>query len=149
MGSPRAAHLDEGVVEELAGRPAQPRLALQAAGEEVLSLQAQPLRDRGLVAHAHFIHNLKIVFIFMPRPLEREKNQVLGLHGHKKPQILHLFLGISTPSVSSKKCEQTLTAESSILKMKHYFYNYSKCAYTFREDTLHISGAGKLKGPHI
>lgn len=71
--APQSANLDEGMVEQLAGGPPHPGLALQAVTQEVLPFRAQPFRDRRLMPHSHFIHNLKVVFIFMPRPLKREK----------------------------------------------------------------------------
>lgn len=69
----QSANLDEGMVEELAGGPPHPGLTLQAVRQEVLPFRAQPFRDWWFMPHSHFIHNLKVVFIFMPRPLKRGK----------------------------------------------------------------------------
>lgn len=66
-------NLDEGMVEELAGRPPHPGLALQAVRKEVLPFGAQSFRDRRLVPHSHFVHNLEVVFVFMPRSLKTGK----------------------------------------------------------------------------
>lgn len=42
--------------------------------------------------HSHFIHNLKIVFIFMPRPLKKRGGGAgLIVHGHKKTKLPNLF----------------------------------------------------------
>lgn len=70
------------MVEELAGRPSHPGLTFKAVRKEVLSFGAQSFRDRWLVPHAHLVHDLEVVFIFMPRPLkEREEKQALVPHG--------------------------------------------------------------------
>lgn len=77
-------HLDEGMVEQLAGGPPRPGLALQAVRKEVLPFWAQPVRNGGLMPHSHLVHDLEVVFIFMPRPLRREKHQAVMPHGHRR-----------------------------------------------------------------
>lgn len=41
--------------------------------EEVLPLCAQLLRDGGFVAHSHFVHDLEVVLILVPGPLQGER----------------------------------------------------------------------------
>lgn len=38
--------------------------------EEVLPLCTQLLRDGGFMTHAHFVHDLEVVLILVPRPLQ-------------------------------------------------------------------------------
>ena len=46
--------------------------------------------------HSHFVHNLKVVFIFMPRSLKTGKKISFRHYMTiKKKQLPHLFLGIS------------------------------------------------------
>lgn len=40
--------------------------------EEVLPLCAQLLRDGGFMAHSHFVHDLEVVLILVPGPLQSE-----------------------------------------------------------------------------
>lgn len=89
-------NLDEGMVEELAGCPPHPGLALQAVRKEVLPFGAYSFRDRRLVPHPHFVHNLKVVFILMPRSLKTGK-KIRFRHyvTIKKKQLPCLFLDIS------------------------------------------------------
>lgn len=63
--------LDEGVIEQRAGGPAAFGLALQAVAQEVLPLRAQLLWDLRLVAHPHFVHDLEVMLVLVPRPLCR------------------------------------------------------------------------------
>lgn len=63
-------HLDKRVIEKHAGCPATLRFALQAVAEEVLPLGAELLGDGRLVAHSHFVHDLKVVLVLVPRPLQ-------------------------------------------------------------------------------
>lgn len=54
------------MVEQHARRPTPFGFALQTVAQEVLALCAQLLWDGGLVAHAHFVHDLKVVLILVP-----------------------------------------------------------------------------------
>lgn len=66
------SHLDKCVVEQHASCPATLGFALQTVAEEVLPLCAQLLRDGGFVAHADFVHDLEVVLILVPGPLQVE-----------------------------------------------------------------------------
>lgn len=57
------------MIEKHASGPAAFRLALQAVAQEVLPLRAQLLWDLRLVAHSHFVHDLEVMLVLVPRPL--------------------------------------------------------------------------------
>lgn len=69
------SNLDKRVVQQHAGSPAAFGFALQTVTQEVLPLCADLLRDGRLVAHAHLVHDLEVVLILVPGPLQvRRRN---------------------------------------------------------------------------
>lgn len=66
------SHLDKWVVQQHASCPAAFGFTLQTMTEEVLPLCTQLLWDGGFMTHAHFVHDLEVVLILMPRPLQVE-----------------------------------------------------------------------------
>lgn len=61
------------MVKQHASCPASFGFTLQTVTEEVLPFCAQLLGDGRFVAHAHFVHDLKVVLVLMPGPLQIEK----------------------------------------------------------------------------
>lgn len=59
------------MIEELAGRPPHLWVAFQAMAKEVFPFRAHFVRNRRLMTHPHFIHDLEVVLVFMPRPLQQ------------------------------------------------------------------------------
>lgn len=60
------------MVKQHASCPASFGFTLQTVTEEVLPFCAQLLGDGRFVAHAHFVHDLKVVLVLMPGPLQIE-----------------------------------------------------------------------------
>lgn len=70
-------NLDKRMIKKLAGRPPHLWVAFQAVAKEVLPFWAHFVRNRRFMTHPHFIHDLEVVLIFVPRPLQ----QVTTLQG--------------------------------------------------------------------
>lgn len=64
-------NLDKRMIEKLAGRPPHLWVTFQAVAKEVFPFGAHFVRNRRFMTHPHFIHDLEVVLIFMPRPLQR------------------------------------------------------------------------------
>lgn len=58
------------MVQQHASGPAAFGFTLQAVTQEVLPLCAQLLWDGGFMAHAHFVHDLEVVFVLVPGSLQ-------------------------------------------------------------------------------
>ena len=64
-------NLDKRMIEELAGRPPHLWVTFQAVAKEVFPFWAHFVRNGRFMTHPHFIHDLEVVLIFVPRPLQQ------------------------------------------------------------------------------
>lgn len=68
----RLSYLDKRVVQQGTGSPAALGFALQTVSQKILPLCAQLFRNGRLVAHSHFIHDLEVVLVLVPRSLNKQ-----------------------------------------------------------------------------
>lgn len=68
----RETNLDKRMVEELAGCPPHLWVTFQAVAKEVFPFWTHFVRNWRFMTHPHSVHDLEVVLIFVPRPLQQE-----------------------------------------------------------------------------
>ena len=76
-------NLHKGMVEELASCPSHLWVTFQAMRQKIFPFWAYPVWDGRFMTHSYSVHDLEVVFKFMPGPLKQSKSIVVSLCANK------------------------------------------------------------------